>query len=464
MSGSTYDVAVIGAGPAGLAAASAAAGSGLNVCLLDEQRSPGGQIYRAIETSGLKTPAILGSDYADGADIVRRFRTSGATYQDQAMVWMVDRTDEGFDIAFSLPGGQKQISAKRLIVATGAMERPVPVPGWILPGVMSAGAAQILLKQSGITPSGEIVLAGSGPLLFLLASQYVKTGVKITAILETTTLRDRIYALQHLPKALRGSAYLRKGLAMLSELRRAGVPILSGIADLSILGGKSAEQVRFTHRGSIRQMVADTIVLHEGVIPNTQLPMALGCRMIWDKSQLCWRPELGRFGLTSEAGIYVAGDGGGIDGAKSAALSGELAGLGVVQDIDKSKMSGNSSRAADLEKKLEQDGTVRPFLERLYRPHLSLPADEAIVCRCEEITAGEIRRIAASGCPGPNQMKSFCRAGMGPCQGRMCSLTVTRLMADVQQTDPSEIGHYRLRMPIKPVTVAEMAQLAGPTE
>ena len=136
----------------------------------------------------------------------------------------------------------------------------------------------------------------------------------------------------------------------------------------------------------------------------------------------------------------------------------------MVQDLDGLKVSGHTSRAVDLEKKLEDAGAVRPFLERLYRPHLSLPPDEAIVCRCEEITAGEIRRIAATGCPGPNQMKSFCRAGMGPCQGRMCSLTVTRLMADVQQADPSEIGHYRLRMPIKPVTVAEMAQLAGPTE
>ncbi|MEQ9200711.1 MAG: (2Fe-2S)-binding protein, partial [Rhodospirillales bacterium] len=231
-----------------------------------------------------------------------------------------------------------------------------------------------------------------------------------------------------------------------------------------ILGKVSAEQLRFSHRGAHRQMVADTVILHEGVVPNTQLPMALGCRMVWDRSQLCWRPELGDYGATSEPGIYIAGDGGGIDGAKSAVLSGELAGLGVVQDLDGTKAAGNVSRIAELKSRLAADGAVRPFLERLYRPHLSLPADEAIVCRCEEITAGEIRRIAASGCSGPNQMKSFCRAGMGPCQGRMCSLTVTRLMADVQQADPAEIGHYRLRMPIKPVTVAEMAQLAGPME
>ena len=196
-------------------------------------------------------------------------------------------------------------------------------------------------------------------------------------------------------------------------------------------------------------------------MPNSHLPTALGCRMILDGDQACWQPELGRFGATSEPGIHVAGDGGGIDGAKSAEYSGELAAIGIARDLGSLSAGDADARAAKLEAALDRDRAVRPFLERLYRPHLSVPkADDTIVCRCEEITAGEIRAIAAGGCPGPNQMKSFCRAGMGPCQGRMCSLTVTRLMADVRQESPSVVGYYRLRMPIKPVTVAEMAELS----
>jgi NADPH-dependent 2,4-dienoyl-CoA reductase/sulfur reductase-like enzyme len=463
MTGTDFDIAVIGAGPAGMSAAATSADAGLRTIILDEQRGPGGQIYRAIEEEGLADPGVLGPDYRHGAGIARRLHASNAAYAPETMAWLVDRTEDGFAIACSTPDGSRMLTARRLIIATGAMERPVPVPGWTLPGVMSAGAAQIMLKQSGIVAGGDdgIVLAGCGPLLFLIAAQYVRAGAKVAAILETTTLRDRIYALQHLPGALRGHAYLRKGLGLLSELRRAGVPILSGVSDIRIDGRERAETLSFRHRGARRQMVAPMIVLHEGVVPNTQLPTALGCRMIWDDGQACWRPELGRFGATSEAGIQIAGDGGGIDGARSAELSGELAAIGIARDLGALSPGEADSRAARLEASLAADRAIRPFLERLYRPHLSVPvADDAIVCRCEEVTAGEVRAIAAGGCPGPNQMKSFSRAGMGPCQGRMCGLTVTRLMADVRQESPSVVGYYRLRMPIKPVTVAEMAELS----
>ncbi len=463
MTGTDFDLAVIGAGPAGMSAAATAAEAGLRVILLDEQRGPGGQIYRAVEEEGLKDPAILGADYRHGTSVAKRLRASTATYAPETMAWLVDRTDEGFAVACSSPDGSRMLTARRLVVATGAMERPVPVPGWTLPGVMSAGAAQIMLKQSGIVAGGDdgIVLAGCGPLLFLLAAQYVRAGAKIAAILETTTLRDRIYALRHLPGALRGHAYLTKGLGLLAEIRRARVPVLSGVSDIRIDGDDHAEAISFIHRGAQRRMIARTIVLHEGVVPNSHLPTALGCRMIWDGDQACWRPELGRFGATSEPGIHVAGDGGGIDGAKSAEYSGELAAIGIARDLGSLSAGDADARAAKLEAVLDRDRAIRPFLERLYRPHLSVPkADDTIVCRCEEITAGEIRAIAAGGCPGPNQMKSFCRAGMGPCQGRMCSLTVTRLMADVRQESPSVVGYYRLRMPIKPVTVAEMAELS----
>jgi NADPH-dependent 2,4-dienoyl-CoA reductase/sulfur reductase-like enzyme len=465
MSGSDYDLAIIGAGPAGLSAARSASGDGVRTCIIDEQPGPGGQIYRAAEKPGLKDAGLLGPEYRRGAELASLMRSTDAVYMPESMVWLADRTEDGFLLAMSTPEGQKQVTAKRLLVATGAMERPVPVPGWTLPGVMSVGAAQIMLKQSGIVSGDGVILAGGGPLLFLLAAQYVRAGVKVAAVLETVSLRDRIYSLQYLPQALRALSYLQKGLRLISELKRAGVPILSGVSDVRIDGRKSAESISFIHRGARRKMIADTIILHEGVVPNTQLPIALGCRMVWDDSQVCWRPELTRFGKTSVDGVYIAGDGCGIDGAVSAEYSGELAAIGIARDLDKLSAGEVDRRGEALEKKLEGDRRIRPFLERLYRPHLSLPKDDdAIVCRCEEIPAGVLRSLAAGGGPGPNQMKSFSRAGMGPCQGRMCGLTVTRLMADVRQESPSVVGHMRIRMPIKPVTVREMAELSGPTE
>ena len=160
----TYDVAVVGAGPAGLAAAANCARAGLMTVLFDEQASPGGQIYRAISATPVKRDTIFGADYWSGARLVRDFLASGAQYVPTATVWSLTRERE---IGVSVAGSARIVRAEQVILATGALERPFPVPGWTLPGVMTVGAAQILLKSSGLVPHGRTVLAGCGPLLWL---------------------------------------------------------------------------------------------------------------------------------------------------------------------------------------------------------------------------------------------------------------------------------------------------------
>ena len=157
---SPVDLAIVGAGPAGLAAAVTAATHGLRVAVIDEQPEPGGQIYRGIESVSAQRPAhlaLLGADYAAGLELVKAFRASGAEYLPQTSVWQIDASRNVFTRS---NGRAERIAAKQVLIATGAMERPVPIPGWTLPGVMTCGAAQTLLKSTGAVPDGRFVLAG----------------------------------------------------------------------------------------------------------------------------------------------------------------------------------------------------------------------------------------------------------------------------------------------------------------
>ena len=202
MSRDGFDLLIIGAGPAGLSAAVLADELGLSVLLLDEQGEPGGQIYQAIESVDPKIAALLGADYRRGAALAEAFRRSGAQYRSGATVWRVDADGT---VAYSRDGAARIVSARRVLLATGAQERPTPIPGWTLPGVMSAGGAQVLLKSAGIIPTGPVVVAGNGPLALLITSQLIAAGANIAALLETTETNDYIAALPHLPRAMQAA-------------------------------------------------------------------------------------------------------------------------------------------------------------------------------------------------------------------------------------------------------------------
>src|SRR5262249_4950308 len=210
------DVAVIGAGPAGLAAAAECARAGLATALFDEHASPGGQIYRGVATTPLKPGTILGEEYWRGARLIEECKASGVRYVPDATVWSLSRERE---IGVSVAGAARLIGARRVILATGALERPFPIPGWTLPGVTAAGAAPILLKSAALVPQGRTLLAGSGPLLWLLAQQYIAAGAELAAILDTTPRANLRRALPHAPAFL-ASPYFRKGLALLRAVRR----------------------------------------------------------------------------------------------------------------------------------------------------------------------------------------------------------------------------------------------------
>jgi thioredoxin reductase len=450
-----YDVAVVGAGPAGLAAAALCARASLSCILFDDQQNPGGQIYRGVTNSPFDRGSVLGGDYWRGESLVRTALDSGAHYFSGASVWGLLRENE---IAVSLGGGTQQIRAARIILATGAIERPFPIRGWTLPGVMTAGAAQILLKSSALVPTGRTLLAGCGPLLWLLAWQYLNAGIRLDAILDITPAANWRRALRH-AAAFALSPYLVKGLRLMFEVRRA-VRVVAGVVEIAAEGGERLEAVTYrTARGRSERLAADMLLLHQGVVPNVNLAMSANVVHRWSDRQLCWVPCVDSYGSTTVAHIAVAGDGADIAGAEAAEARGRLAAVAAIRALKRKFPTGQEERAARRSLGRYQLGRV--FLDRLYQPasNFRRPRGDTLVCRCEEVTARQVLETAALGCPGPNQMKAFLRCGMGPCQGRFCGLTVTELMAEARGLPCAEIGYYRLRPPVKPITLAEIASL-----
>ncbi|MBP8308644.1 MAG: FAD-dependent oxidoreductase [Burkholderiaceae bacterium] len=454
----THDLIVIGAGPAGMSAALTAVGLGLKVALLDEQPRPGGQIYRNVTAAGPRLTALLGRSYSEGRHLTERLAGSPVAVHHDALVWDVaqDRT-----VTVLQGGNTLQLRAPQIIAATGALERASPMPGWTLPGVLNAGAAQIALKTSASVPDVPVVLAGSGPLLLLVACQLLDAGAPLAGLVETAPPANRRAALAYLPAALAAPALLREGLGLIRRLRRARLPWFTGATGLRIEGEDRVCGLAFESGGHARLLPAGMVLLHHGVVPDTQLSRLLRVDHDWNDAQLAWHPRTDPWGETSLPGLRIAGDGAAIAGALAAQADGALAALGAAHALGTLSLAERDAQAAPQRRVLQQQRRIRPFLDALYRPPewIVSPPDEAIVCRCEEVSAGRLREMVTLGCQGPNQTKFFSRCGMGPCQGRQCALVVTQVLAQALGRPPGEVGSYRIRAPLKPVPLSALAAL-----
>lgn len=453
------ELVVIGAGPAGMRAASSASATGVDVVVLDERAAPGGQVYRNVATPAVGNAALLGEDYARGAALVTAFRGAGIDYRPDTFVWEITPERR---VRVSGGSGARTLTADRVVIATGALERPFPIPGWTLPGVLAAGGAQVLLKTAGLVPSDPVVLAGTGPLLLLLATQYLRLGVRIAAVLETTPRAHRWRALPHLPAALCAGGYLRKGMSMLRALGGAGVRHVRGVEDLRAVGAKRVERVEYQVRGRAAHIDTGLLLLHQGVVPDVNLARATGCGYDWDPGQLCFRPRLDDWWNTDVEGVAVVGDGAGVDGALSAEWAGELVGLEAAHRLRRIDRTTRDERGHRPRAAYRRSRLIRGFLQTLYRPPDAnrIPVtDDVVACRCEEVRAGTVRAEIAQASLDPNAIKSRTRCGMGPCQGRYCGLTLTEMVAAARGVSPQTVGYFRLRPPAKPVPLGDILAL-----
>ena len=463
-----FDYIIIGAGPAGMAAAITARAHGLSVLVLDEQTSAGGQIFRNIETLEATRKSEfskLGQEYESGSSLVRRFKKCGADYFPDRSVWQIDNKLQIHHVSASSSKSNSVIShcqAKRLLIAVGAMERPMPLPGWTIPGVMPCTAADVLYKSSGFIPDGEVVLAGSGPLLLLIGCRLLDVGVHVSAFLDTSMNGALLKALPLLPNALRSHKYLTRGLSLLWKIRKAGIPIYSGIQNIEALGSSKLEKVRISKSGKFFDVKADLLLLHNGVVPNVQITRNLGCEHRWYDVQRYWEPVVDDWGNTSVGDVSIAGDCGRVAGAAISEVSGHLAALetvcqlGVISQAERDKLS----QPHRIE--LARHNHVRPFLDKLFQPAKKwlIPEDEkTLACRCEEVKVSEIRETVRMGIKDPDRLKSMTRCGMGYCQARMCGLTVSEIIAEENKVSPEEIGYFRVRSPIRPVTLGQVAEI-----
>ncbi|KTB73101.1 MULTISPECIES: NAD(P)/FAD-dependent oxidoreductase [Pseudomonas] len=440
-------VAIIGAGPAGIRAAQTLLAHGVKACLIDEGLRGGGQIYRR-QPENFQRPAKALYGFESGKAVALHQTLDALTtqidYRPQTLVWNV----EGNQLDTLHNGTVATLDFTRLIVATGATDRILPVPGWTMPGVYSLGAAQIALKYQGCAIGERVVFCGSGPLLYLVAYQYAKAGANVLAVLDSAPFSAQCKAL---PALLGQPATLAKGLYYRGWLSAHGIPVHQGAHLTRINGDKRVDGIHWQRDGQSGHLACDAVAFAHALRSETQLADLLGCEFGWSPLNRTWLPIRDDCGRSSVPDVYLAGDGAGIMGADAAEMAGELAALGLLQD---SGVTVDAVRISDLQTALQRIERFRHGLETAFpfpEDWAANVADDTLVCRCEEVSAGDIRTTVQDGHWEINRVKAMCRVGMGRCQGRMCGLAAAEIIARESGRPVEQVGRLRGQAPIKPL-------------
>jgi NADPH-dependent 2,4-dienoyl-CoA reductase/sulfur reductase-like enzyme len=444
-------VAIVGGGPAGLRAAQELVAAGLRPVVIDEAPRAGGQVYRQ-PPDALRRPlrALYGAQAAQASSFFETWSSLQAKVDCRfdTLVWQIE------DGALHLLEKDRAsvLPFDALVLATGATDRILPFPGWTLPGVFTLGGAQVLLKSQAAMAGPRVVFAGSGPLLYLVATQYLKAGARVEAVLDTAPADAPLRAL---PGLLARPRLAAAGAAMLWRLHAAGVPVRRGVRLLGAHGEASAGALQWAHRGREFTTPCDAIAFGHGLRSETQLADLAGCAFEWDPIDEAWLPRRDEHGRTSMHGVYIAGDGAGIRGADAAELAGARAARALLHDL-----ALPTTQRAAVHGAMRPHDRWREAMAVLAQPPHDWAArapDELVVCRCEHVTAGELRAcVAETGAKELNRLKALSRVGMGRCQGRMCGAAAARLLADAAGCDLPAVGRLRTQPPVKPVPMTAL--------
>ena len=448
------DLLVVGAGPAGLSAALAARRAGAEVLVLDERLQSGGQFYKPLAPSH-QAAAPPDRQFADGLALEREALAAGVTVQQGAQVWAAFSPRQ---VGALIDGRASVIDCRQLVIAPGAYERPVPFPGWTLPGVMTTGAAQTLARAYRVAPGQRVLIAGNGPLNLQLAAELLAGGAKVVAVLESAA-RPSLRQWRQLWTAARTAPdLLRDGWRYMRQLRAQRVPLLWGHAVVAAEGeselravqaAKLDAQGRATPSAALR-FEADTLCLGYGFIPSTELARMLGCEHRAVDRHLGYLATVtSEDGATSLPGVFVVGDGADMGGSRVALARGTLAGTAAARNIG--RLAAEPFEALG---RLRQAARFQQALWSLYAaPPVSLTAtpDDTLLCRCEEITFGSVRDQIRAGRDTLAALKRNTRLGMGRCQGRYCAVTAAKLVSELTGRPPEVEQYFAPRPPAKPV-------------
>ena len=458
---------VVGAGPAGIRAAQTLAAHGARPVLLDEAARGGGQIYRRPPAIFQRSSRSLYGFEASRADAVHSAldNLTGLTgltgitgridYRPDSLVW--NAQGGLLDVLHGPSRSSTAVGYRQLIVATGATDRVLPLPGWTLPGVMTLGGAQVALKFQACAIGARVVLMGTGPLLYLVAYQYAKAGAGVAAVLDTAARSDQIAAT---PALMTQPATWLKGLYYVGWLKAHGVALHSGVRPLRVLGDERVRAVVWQQAGVEHTLACDAVALGYALRSETQLADLLGCAFAFDSTQRAHLPTRDVAGRASVAGVYLAGDGAGIMGTDAAEWAGERAALALLADAG---VAVDAARAELLAHRLQRMQRFRQGLERAFpfpEDWAAQAPDDLVVCRCENLTAGTLRAtVRDTGADEINRLKALSRVGMGRCQGRMCGAAAAEILAHASGVPVQLIGRLRGQAPIKPVPMQMQMQI-----
>jgi thioredoxin reductase len=449
------DVIVIGAGPAGANAAMSAAEAGLSVALLDEQDAAGGQVWRAPWPGLIRKPDT--AEARNGDALRTRLAASSVDARFGRRVWSVT---SGYRVDAIGPDGNEAFMAPQLVAALGAHERVVPFPGWTLPGVIGLAAAAILLKSHAVLPGQRVVVAGCGPLLAAVATDIVKAGGEVVAVADLAGPGDWLSAI---PSFATRPSLLAQGIGWVLKLATKRVPVYfrHGVAAAS--GDAQVRRVTLAPvdaggapgSGASVDIAADALCVGHGLVPGAEVTKLLRARHSYDRERGGWTPQVDECGRTSLPGLFAVGDGSGIRGAAPAETAGKIAGLAAAHDAGALSADDFSRLAGPLQsqaRRLASFAGASARLMALRLEQVAAIAPETVICRCEDVTRGEVDAACEAGARDVNQLKHFTRCGMGPCQGRMCGDVAAELLAH-RVGSREAVGYWTGRPPFRPVAL-----------
>jgi NADPH-dependent 2,4-dienoyl-CoA reductase/sulfur reductase-like enzyme len=455
------DLAIVGAGAAGLSAAAEAVEQGLTVAVVDDNPRAGGQYFRQPPPSFRRDGrSWLDKETARASALFRVLDHPNVIYMPDATVWNLPEPNV---LAVAAGDRSTRVRAGAIVVATGAHDRPVAFPGWTLPGVVTAGGAQNLLKGNRMVPGRRVAVAGNGPLLFVVGASLARAGVEVAAIVEAAPINARLPAA--LPGLLAAPKLLRQAIDYRWTLMRAGVPVRAGMTAVAAHGDDKVEAVSIApidgegrvDRNRVERIDCDALVVGFGLTPSVELLRLIGCDLAYTPERGGWLPRRSEVFETSVAGVFAVGDGAAIGGVEIALLEGRLATLEAAARLGRIRDGG--ARRASLTRALTRIDRFRRAIERLFAApcrYLDLLTDDTVVCRCEEVTAGELKTRAGEAWTSMVQLKSTTRLAMGRCQGRNCMATLASLVAESGGRPIASLAYPRTRPPARPIPLGDL--------
>lgn len=475
------DVAIVGAGPAGLGAAAILRQHGASVTIIDEQPRAGGQIMRQPPRTFAVERWLPGKLYDRVKSTLRSMdeRTDVDWRMSSSVLgvlrpsaFRVRAERSGHELWIQGPAGTSFLRAKTVLVAAGCYERPLAFPGWTLPGVMGAGGIQAFVKSQQFVPGDRFVLAGSHPLQLVVADQLVSAGATVAAVVFTQQMALALRVLAHPLIWLRHSRQFLETARILRRLRRARVPVIFGASVLRVEGNRSVERATIAMLRAdgtpdpqrTQNIECDRVGLCHGFIASTELARQAGAAVHWRDEAGGWLVDHDEWFESSVENLFVAGEVTGVAGADAALEKGRIAALGILRRLGRVDDSSAARLAQPVRRRLHRIHGFARLLHELARPPQALAnatmTEEATLCRCESIARGEFERQLRQNpsVASTDAAKLLTRVGMGMCQGRMCGDNAARVLAAARGMSPADVGPLQAQPPVKPVLLGILAR------